>query len=172
MWGDDRFAPPVRTQSARPAPTRSHACGHWQTHTVLIGLSLRGLTAPAVFNGPLDNDSSQAYVDQVLAPALRPGDVVVLDDLAIHKHPARRGDRSRRCHAPVSAALQSRLQSDRAGIREAESVSARRAAALVRRRHGTVAAALTLFSGPEITSAIAAIASLHSYEKCSKNNAT
>ena len=52
-----------------------------------MGLSLRGLTAPAVFNGPLDNPSFLAYVDQVLAPALRPGDVVVLDNLAIHKQP-------------------------------------------------------------------------------------
>ena len=50
-----------------------------------MGLSGRGLTAPAVFNGPLDNVSFLAYVDQVLAPTLRPGDVVVLDNVAFHK---------------------------------------------------------------------------------------
>jgi transposase len=52
-----------------------------------MGLSRRGLTAPAVFDGPLDNDGFLAYVDQVLSPALQPGDVVVLDNLAIHKQP-------------------------------------------------------------------------------------
>jgi transposase len=52
-----------------------------------MGLALRGLVAPAVFNGPLDHVSFFAYVDQVLAPALRPGDVVVLDNLVLHKQP-------------------------------------------------------------------------------------
>jgi transposase len=52
-----------------------------------MGLALGGLIAPAVFPGPLDNVSFRAYVDQVLAPALRPGDVVVLDNLALHKQP-------------------------------------------------------------------------------------
>jgi transposase len=45
------------------------------------------MTAPAVFDGPIDNDSFRAYVEQVLAPTLRPGDVVVLDNLAVHKQP-------------------------------------------------------------------------------------
>ena len=63
-------------------------CGHWQTHTVIAGLRVDGLTAPAVFDGPIDNPSFLAYVEQVLAPTLRPGDVVVLDNLAMHKQPA------------------------------------------------------------------------------------
>jgi len=62
-------------------------CGHWQTHTVVVGLRRTGLTAPAVFNGPIDTVSFLAYVEQVLTPTLQPGDVVVLDNLAIHKHP-------------------------------------------------------------------------------------
>jgi transposase len=41
-----------------------------------------------VFDGPIDNDSFRAYVEQVLASTLRPGDVVVLDNLAVHKQPA------------------------------------------------------------------------------------
>ena len=52
-----------------------------------MGLALGGLIAPAVFDGPLDTVSFVAYVEQVLAPALRAGDVVVLDNLAIHKQP-------------------------------------------------------------------------------------
>jgi len=67
---------------------RDHApFGHWETHTVVAGLRLDGLTAPAVFNGPIDNPSFLAYIEQVLVPSLRPGDVVVLDNLAVHKQP-------------------------------------------------------------------------------------
>ena len=46
------------------------------------------MSAPAVFDGPIDNDSFRAYVEQVLAPTLRRGDVVVLDNLAVHTQPA------------------------------------------------------------------------------------
>ena len=45
------------------------------------------LTATAVFDGPIDNVTFRAYVEQVLVPTLRPGDVVVLDNLAAHKQP-------------------------------------------------------------------------------------
>ena len=41
-----------------------------------------------MFNGPIDTDAFSAYVDQILVPTLRPGDVVVLDNLAVHKQPA------------------------------------------------------------------------------------
>jgi hypothetical protein len=40
---------------------------------------------PAVFDGPIDNPTFLAYVEQVVVPTLRPGDVVVLDNLAMHK---------------------------------------------------------------------------------------
>ena len=62
-------------------------CGHWQTHTVVAALRVDGLHAPAVFDGPIDNPTFLAYVEQVLVPTLRPGDVVVLDNLAMHKQP-------------------------------------------------------------------------------------
>jgi transposase len=62
-------------------------CGHWQTHTVVAALRWDGLHAPAVFDGPIDKPTFLAYVEQVLVPTLRPGDVVVLDNLAVHKQP-------------------------------------------------------------------------------------
>jgi transposase len=62
-------------------------CGHWQTHTVVAALRVSALTAPAVFDGPIDNATFRAYVEQVLVPTLRPGEVVVLDNLAAHKQP-------------------------------------------------------------------------------------
>jgi transposase len=52
---------------------------------VIVALRLEGLGAPAVFDGPIDNPTFRAYVEQVLVPTLRPGDVVVLDNLAVHK---------------------------------------------------------------------------------------
>ncbi len=61
---------------------------HWHTHTVIAALRPTERTATAVFDGPVDNVAFQAYVEQVLVPTLRPGDVVVLDNLVAHKQPA------------------------------------------------------------------------------------
>lgn len=80
----------LRRYGRSPRGTRLHdhtPCGHWQTHTVVAALRLEGLTAPAVFDGPIDSAMFLAYVDQVLVPTLRRGDVVVLDNLAVHKQP-------------------------------------------------------------------------------------
>lgn len=54
---------------------------------MVAGLRVDGLQAPAVFDGPLDNPTFLAYVEQVLVPTLRRGDVVILDNLATHKQP-------------------------------------------------------------------------------------
>jgi transposase len=54
---------------------------------VIAALRWDGLHAPAVFDGPVDTPTFRAYVEQVLVPTLRPGDVVVLDNLAVHKQP-------------------------------------------------------------------------------------
>ena len=54
---------------------------------MIAALRLEGLGAAAVFDGPIDSPSFLAYVEQVLAPTLRRGDVVVLDNLAVHKQP-------------------------------------------------------------------------------------
>lgn len=57
---------------------------------MIAGLRLDGLTAAAVFDGPMDALTFRAYVEQVLVPTLQPGDVVVLDNLAVHKDPTAR----------------------------------------------------------------------------------
>ena len=75
-------------RSLRGTRLRDHTpCGHWETHTVVAALRLDGVGAPAVFDGPIDSPSFLAYVEQVLVPTLRQGDVVVLDNLAVHKQP-------------------------------------------------------------------------------------
>jgi transposase len=75
-------------RSPRGTRVRDHTpCSHWATHTVIAALRLEGLHAPAVFDGPIDRPSVLAYVEHVLVPTLHPGDVVVLDNLAVHKQP-------------------------------------------------------------------------------------
>ena len=59
--------------------------GHWKTTTFVAGLRLTGLTAPMVLDGPINRDAFQAYVEQVLVPELRPGDIVIMDNLSSHK---------------------------------------------------------------------------------------
>jgi len=61
--------------------------GHWKTTTFVAGLRLSGLVAPMVLDGPINRDTFQAYIDQVLVPELTPGDVVVMDNLSSHKGP-------------------------------------------------------------------------------------
>ena len=59
--------------------------GHWKTTTFVAGLRSRGLIAPLVLDGPMTGEVFRAYVEQMLAPALEPGDVVVMDNLPAHK---------------------------------------------------------------------------------------
>ena len=59
--------------------------GHWKTTTFVAGLRSDGLIAPCVLDGPMTGEVFRAYVEQMLAPALRPGDVVVMDNLPAHK---------------------------------------------------------------------------------------
>ncbi len=62
--------------------------GHWKTTTFVAAMRADGLTAPMVIDGAMNGDLFVAYTQQVLAPTLRPGDVVVLDNLASHKRVA------------------------------------------------------------------------------------
>lgn len=59
--------------------------GHWKTTTFVAALRVGGLTAPLVIDGAVNGDLFVAYVRQVLVPTLRPGDIVVMDNLASHK---------------------------------------------------------------------------------------
>ena len=59
--------------------------GHWRTTTFVAGLRSTGLVAPLVLDGPMTGPAFLAYIEQFLAPTLRSGDVVVMDNLAVHK---------------------------------------------------------------------------------------
>jgi len=59
--------------------------GHWQTMTFLAALRHDGITAPLVLDGPINGESFKAYVEQILVPTLKPGDIVIMDNLGSHK---------------------------------------------------------------------------------------
>ena len=59
--------------------------GHWKVTTFVAALRADGLTAPMAVDGAITGELFRAYVEQILVPALRPGDVVVMDNLQCHK---------------------------------------------------------------------------------------
>jgi transposase len=74
--------------------------GHWKTTTFTGALRLGGMTAPMVLDGPMNRAAFQAYVEQVLVPTLRPGEMVIMDNLPAHK-----GSEVRRVIEAAGAAL-------------------------------------------------------------------
>lgn len=59
--------------------------GHWKTATFVGALRHDGMTAPCVFDGPMNGETFLAWVEQSLVPTLRRGDIVVMDNLSSHK---------------------------------------------------------------------------------------
>tara|TARA_S200002703_G_C3733840_1_gene225576 strand:+ start:244 stop:810 length:567 start_codon:yes stop_codon:yes gene_type:complete len=59
--------------------------GHWKTTTFVGALRVSGMTAPMTLDGAMNGPAFTAYVEQVLVPTLRSGDVVVMDNLPAHK---------------------------------------------------------------------------------------
>ena len=59
--------------------------GKWKIATFLAALRNDRIDAPCLFDGPINGERFRAYVDQFLAPTLKPGDVVILDNLGSHK---------------------------------------------------------------------------------------
>jgi transposase len=59
--------------------------GHWKTTTVVAGLKASGVIAPFVLDGAMTGETFLAYVKEVLAPELEPGEAVVMDNLSVHK---------------------------------------------------------------------------------------
>ncbi len=59
--------------------------GRWRTLTFLAALRVDRIDAPCVIDGPINGQSFFAYVEQILVPTLRPGDIVIIDNLGSHK---------------------------------------------------------------------------------------
>jgi transposase len=83
----------ARTHGYAPRGQRLEAAvpyGHWKTTTFVGGLTAGGFIAPMVLDGAMNTAAFVAYVDQVLAKEVRPGDLLILDNLSSHKTPAAR----------------------------------------------------------------------------------
>jgi transposase len=76
---------PTRAWAPRGERAVDSAPASWATMTVIAALGLGGVRAPLAFPGATDTAAFQTYVDQVLVPELRPGDVVVLDNIKPHQ---------------------------------------------------------------------------------------
>jgi transposase len=100
--------------------------GHWHTSTFIAGLRQDGLVAPCVFDGAINGEAFLAYVEQVLVPTLRRGDIVIMDRLSSHKVAGvREAIESAGARLLLPATLQSRPEPDRAGLRQTQGVAAR-----------------------------------------------
>ena len=64
--------------------------GHYRHLTLFASLSLAGIDAPMILEGAADRAAFRVYVERVLVPTLRPGQIVILDNLSVHKQPALR----------------------------------------------------------------------------------
>jgi transposase len=78
--------------------------GHWKTTTLVAALTTSGITAPMILDGAMDGDMFTAYVTHMLAKELKPGDMVIMDNLPAHKVAAARqaieGTGARLIHLP------------------------------------------------------------------------
>ena len=74
----------ARATSAVGLPAMDRGA-HWLTTTFVEGLRQSGMSAPIVLNGPMTREWFLAYVERVIAPSIRPGDTVILDNLHAHK---------------------------------------------------------------------------------------
>ena len=59
--------------------------GHWITTPLVCCMGIRAMVAPLVLDGPINRDAFLAYVEQFLVPVLKPGDILIMDNLSTHK---------------------------------------------------------------------------------------
>ena len=90
VFVDETWASTAMTRRYGRAPVGERLVGavphgHWKTTTFVAALRASGMTAPLVIDGALNGDFFVAYVEQVLVPTLRPGDIVIMDNLSSHK---------------------------------------------------------------------------------------
>lgn len=77
---------PLRGWGTRGKRLKGYAPnGHWRTMTFIAALRCDGMAAPCVFDGPINGECFRAWIDQQLITTLKPGDIVILDNLGSHK---------------------------------------------------------------------------------------
>lgn len=81
----------TRLRGRSPRGKRLHTaapCGRWQSTTMISSIRLDGSTACMTIAGATDTEVFRTYIAEVLCPELRPGDIVIMDNLGAHKSPA------------------------------------------------------------------------------------
>ena len=98
--------------------------GHWKTTTLIAALGISGMRCSTVVDGAVNGDVFEAFVEQVLVPELRRGDVVVMGNLSsLKRGRVRELIEAAGSAAAVLAAVQSRPQSDRVDLRQGEATA-------------------------------------------------
>ena len=112
----------LRGRARRGARVRDHApLRHKGTQTFVAGLRDDRLVAPWLLDGPMNRAAFDVWVETQLAPELGKGDVVILDNLAVHRSPKAAENPPRQGRlVPVPAALLTRPQPDRDGLLQAQ----------------------------------------------------
>ncbi|MDG4889892.1 transposase [Mesorhizobium sp. WSM4887] len=108
--------------------------GGRKTQTFIAGLRCHAMIAPWIVDAPMNRARFELYVETQLAPELKPGDVVILDNVAFHK--SERGGRTgapARCLAAAAAGLIARSQSNRNGLLEAQGAAQKEGRTILRR---------------------------------------
>jgi transposase len=95
VFVDETATPTSLTRLRARAPRGERAIGtvprrRWQSVTLVASVSTAGMGAAMVLDGALNREAFDAYVEQNLLPTLRPGQIVILDNLAVHKSPRAR----------------------------------------------------------------------------------
>ena len=91
--------------------------GNWQILTLLGAMSTRGMIAAMTIEAPTDREVFLGFLDEVLCPALQPGDVVIMDNLSSHKvDGVRQRIEQRQAELALPSSLLSRPESHRKGL--------------------------------------------------------
>ena len=118
-WTKTNIDPPSRLGAEGRAPRRQGSSWSLEDATFLAALRNDRIEAPCLFDGPINGERFRAYVEQFLAPTLKPGDVVILDNLGSHKRKAvRRAIRDVGARLVFLPKYSPEPQSNRAGLRQ------------------------------------------------------
>jgi hypothetical protein len=84
-----RLAAPLERREPEPLhlveePPQARVVSRWRTLTFLAALRSDRIDAPCVIDGPINDEGFLAYIEQVLVPALKPGDIVIIDNLSMY----------------------------------------------------------------------------------------
>ena len=126
--------------------------GHWKTITFVAGLRRRAVVAPLVLDGPMNATIFVTYLKECLAPKLKRGDVVIMDNLPVHRVAAgTRSNRRSRSETTLSSQIFPGSQPDRASLQQTQGASTKSGRANYSAPLAQIATLVAAFSRQECT---------------------